>query len=1349
VGKDEEPIVNADKMSQEGAVAPLKPGEQIPRGGVLPVSFAQQRLWFLDQLSPGSAEYLIPVVLRLVGELDVAALGAAVADLVARHESLRTVFAECDGQPAQVVGDADPGVLRVVDVPAGPEQVAAQALAPMDLRCGPLFRAVLFCQGRGEYILVLTVHHIVADAWSFGIISRELGQLYAARCDGREPGLAELPVQYPDFAVWQREWLDGEVLEEQLGYWAGRLAGLVPLELPGDRPRPAVRSGRGAFVEFQVPGDVSAGLKEVFNAHRVTPFMGLLAVFQVLLANYTGQRDIVVGTPVAGRNQAQTEDLVGFFVNTLIMRADLGGDPTMAGLWQQVRETALAAYDHQDLPFERLVEHLAPERDLSRNPLFQVMFFVDNARDHGWQLPGIRISAEPLEWDIAKFDLVVGMKEAGAGFTGSLEYSTDLFDQATIERMAGHFLTLLAGVVADPQARISRLPMLTAAEERLLVTGWNQTQAAIPGGCVHELVARQAVTAAERTAVVCGDRELSYRELDEQANQIAHQLIQAGVGPEVPVGICVERSLEMITGLLGILKAGGAYVPLDPGYPPERLAFLLADTAAPVIVTQQHLAGRIPVHNGQAIVCLDDGSHAGYPQTAPPSRATPANLAYILYTSGSTGTPKGVQVQHRTFTSFTSFTNLLLPVQSGCRLNPDDRVLQKTPLIFDVSILELFWPLIAGARLVFALPGGHRDPAYLKSVIAAQKITTLHFVPAMLDALLAADPTALSPGFIRHVFCSGESLSRRLYEDYKNNATAPLHNLYGPTETSAVTAWRADGGPLAGEPPIGRPIANTRVYVLDGYLNPVPVGVPGEVYVAGVGLARGYLNRPGLTAERFVACPFGGPGERMYRTGDLVRWRADGNLEFLGRLDDQVKIRGHRVELGEIESVLRASPLVGDVVVMAREDVPGDKRLVAYVVPAEPGAGADVGGLRRRLGEQLPEYMVPSLVMVVGSIPLTASGKVDKRALPVPDGARPDVGRPYVAPAGPVQEAIARIWEQVLGLDQVGADDNFFDLGGDSILSIRVVFRAGRLGIHFTPRMMVQYQTVAQIAGHIGSGSLGDPPGTAGHCTITPLNDSASASIIFCFPVIAGNLTGYVPLARALSTDARVLGVRLSWWDTPDEVEWNIQKIAQSCYAAITDIRPSGPYMLVGWSFGGVLAMETARLLEASGNVVRLIALDTILPTVEYRDGVPATIEKIDAVLADLSTGKMDNEKMSAMAGRSLPDDMRARLEWLGIPEEMYSLGGDDLVRRLTVMRGLGMATLAYVPAPVDYHVTLYEAESRELPEWIKESIKETWRPFVRDLDVTRIPGDHHSFLRYPLVRSLADSLRNEIRGNC
>ncbi|MFF2354882.1 amino acid adenylation domain-containing protein, partial [Kitasatospora sp. NPDC058115] len=837
----------------------------MPDDVLLPVSFAQQRLWFLDQLAPGSAEYLIPVVLRLTGTPDVAALSAAVADLAARHESLRTVFREHDGRPVQLVRDPDPDVLRVADGPADPARAAAAAVAPMDLEHGPLFRAVLFRQGPDDHLLALTIHHIVADGWSLGIIADELSACYAARRAGRAPDLPELPIQYPDFALWQRDRLDGPVLAGQLAHWIGELDGLAPVELPTDRPRPAVRSARGATVSFDVPAALSARLKELFAAHRVTPFMGLLAVFQVLLANYCGQRDVAVGTPVAGRNHDGTEALVGFFVNTLVMRADLTGDPSFTRLLAQVRERALAAYDHQDLPFERLVEHLAPVRDLSRTPLFQVMFNLQDtaAGSGGWDLPGLRVDVQPLAYGVAKFDLSLDLAETGTGFTGVLEYATDLFDRATVERMATHFLALLAAAAADPAAAVSRLPMLGADEQHRMLTEWNRTGAPVPQACVHELVSRQAAATPERIALVCGESRLSYRELEERSNRLAHRLIRAGVGPETLVGLCLERGPQLLVGLLAVLKAGGAYVPLDPAHPRERLAFILDDIAAPVVLTQRGLAERLPTGEHRSVLCLDDGGDDGLPVTAPPPRATPANLAYLIYTSGSTGAPKGVQTRHD------NVVNGLFAMQQVMRLTGEDRLMAVAPYTFDPSTVDLLLPLLRGARIHLATREETTSPARFAAMLAEDGITVLQVTPSLWKLVVEEIPD-LSDRL--HVLLGGEALDPALAATTRP-LVRRLTNVYGPTETT-IWALASEVGPgrtRAAAVPVGRPLANTRVFVLDGFLNPVPVGVVGEVYVAGVGLARGYWGRAGLTAGRFVACPFGVGGERMYRTGDVGR----------------------------------------------------------------------------------------------------------------------------------------------------------------------------------------------------------------------------------------------------------------------------------------------------------------------------------------------------------------------------------------------------------------------------------------------------------------------------------------------
>ncbi|MEU8925669.1 amino acid adenylation domain-containing protein [Kitasatospora sp. NPDC048545] len=1344
-------IVTATGGSGPGAgpLPGMPPIRQVPRNGPLRASFAQERLWLLDQLVPDSAEYVVLRMLRLTGALDADALERALAELVARHEVLRTRFEAEDGVPVQVIERSAAPAMPLTDLSGLPVEraeaevsaaIAAESAEPFDLGVAPLLRARLLRVRADEHVLVLAVHHIAVDAWAMGLLNRELAVLYAAFRRGQPSPLEAPAIQYADFAACQRDWLRGEVLDGQLDYWRRQLSGLTPLELPTDRPRPEVRSGCGASHGFTLTAELTAALNALSRREGATPFMTLLAAFQALLSGYAGQDDIAVGTPIANRHRADTEGLVGFFVNTLVLRADLAGNPSFTGLLAQVRDTALGAYAHQDLPFERLVEELRPDRDLGRNPLFQVLFTFQNTPRTPLTLDGVTVAPEEWEQQVAKFDLTLSVHEADGRLDCAIEYSTDLFEPGTIARMAGHFGTLLARVAADPDRPLSELSVLTGPERRQLLEEWTDTAASYPDDrCVHQLFEDRAARTPDAVALVAGGagtpyEELTYDGLNRRANRLAHHLKALGAGPDTLVGVCLERGPELAVALLGILKSGAAYVPLDPVHPRERLAALVADSGAALLVTRRELRDGLGV--GTTAVCLDRDAPvlAACPDRNPAPSARPGDLAYVVHTSGSTGTPKGVAVEHQGVTAYLSF------VTSRYGVTPGTRVLQLASIGFDASVRDLLGPLSCGATAVLAPHDGPFDPSAIADCIERHRVEVLlSTVPSQLRALLALPEAEHALARVRLTVASGESL-RLAGQHGRRVLPGTLVNQYGPTEcTMTSTYWPApEDWAERAEDVVGRPIANKRVYLLDRYLNPVPVGIPGEVYIAGVGLARGYWKRAAPTAERFVACPYGAPGERMYRTGDLARWRADGDLEFLGRSDDQVKIRGIRVEPGEAEAALRAAGPIGDVVVLAREDEPGERRLVAYVTPAEPGGPVDAAALRRRAGQRLPEYLVPAVV-VVDALPLTVNGKVDRRALPTPDGSRPDTGRAYAAPAGPVQRTLARVWEQVLGVARVGADDNFYELGGDSVLSIRVVHRAGRLGIHLTPRMMVRHQTIARITEHLGRDGLDGAVGTAGRGTVTPLNDSTSAHAVFCFPVIAGNITGYVPLARALSADARVLGVELSWWDRPDAAHWQIPAMARSCCEAILDSRPDGPHLLVGWSFGAVLALETARLLHAGGHTVRVVALDGILPTAEYREGVRGNIAAIDGLLARLAEGH---------AAAGLPEDVAAGLTELNIPPELHEVSGDDLVRHLTVMRGIGTALLGYAPAPVEFPVTLYEAQHRRLPDWIGSTIRETWQPYVPDLDVLGTPGDHYSFLRYPIVRSLADGLRGTVRDH-
>ncbi|MGI0489249.1 amino acid adenylation domain-containing protein [Pantanalinema rosaneae CENA516] len=911
---------------------------------IFPTSFAQQRLWFLDQLIPDSPLYNLPVVVRLQGRLNIVALEQSLQVIGQRHESLRTTFALIDNEAVQVIHPDSCQRLAIVDLSelsecdrqlAVEQFVIKDAQQPFDLSALPLIRTTLLKCTETEHILLLTLHHIVADLWSFNVLFRELSALYTAFTQNQPDPLPELPIQYADFAQWQRDWLQGEVKTKLLNYWTQQLSGDLPvLQLPTDRPRPAVQTFQGATDSFTVDGSILAILRGVAQQEGVTLFMLLLAAFNILLYRYTGQIDILVGTPIANRDRVEIEGLIGFFVNTLVLRTNFSSHPTVRELLKQVRQVTLDAYENQDLPFEQLVEALQIDRSLSQNPLFQVMFVFQNA-----SIPALgddlELSFCSVESHTAKFDLTVAIEEESDHLKVEIEYSTDLFEPDTIRRLAGHFQTLLAGIATHLEQRVSQLPLLTFAEQQQLAA-WNQTQVEYSLEiCLHQWIEAQVERTPDAIAVDFAGQRLTYRELNQRANQLAFYLQQQGVKPDALVGICVERSLEMVIGLLGILKAGGAYVPLDPDYPSERLALMLSDSQVSILLTQSHLVTPLPHHQAQ-VICLDRDwqTMAQQPDHNVYSDVTSDHLAYVIYTSGSTGKPKGAMNTHQ------GICNRLLWMQDAYQLTERDRVLQKTPFSFDVSVWEFFWPLMTGARLVVAQPDGHKDPAYLVQLIVEQQITTLHFVPSMLQVFLE-EPGVETCSGINRIICSGEALPLSLQQRCLERLhQAELHNLYGPTEAAIdVTFWQCRTDRTLRSVPIGHPIANTQIYLLDTHLNPVPIGVPGELHIGGVGLARGYLNRPELTAERFIANPFYQAGidqdhrsERLYKTGDLARYRPDGAIEYLGRMDDQVKIRGFRIELGEIEAALIQHPDVQEAIVVVQAEKSNQKSLVAYLV---------------------------------------------------------------------------------------------------------------------------------------------------------------------------------------------------------------------------------------------------------------------------------------------------------------------------------------------------------------------------------------------------------------------------------
>ncbi|MCG6135477.1 MAG: non-ribosomal peptide synthase/polyketide synthase [Nostoc sp. LLA-1] len=1063
----------------------------------LPLSYAQQRLWFLDQLEPNSASYNIAFGLRLVGTLNVTALQQSLIEIIHRHEALRTNFVTVDGQATQIIQTETNWTVIVVDLqhlPLTEQKTTAQkllqqqAIEPFDLASDALIRATLVVLSPTEQWLSVCMHHVVSDGWSIGVFVQELQALYNGYSQGQPSPLLPLPIQYADFALWQRQWLVGEVLKSQLSYWKEQLANAPTfLPLPTDRPRPAVQTFNGAHLEFTLSVELTQKLVKLSQQQGVTLFMTLLAAYNTLLYRYTAQEDILVGTPVAGRDRTELESLIGFFVNTLVMRTNLAENPSFNELLPRIREMALSAYAHQDLPFEMLVEALQPERNLSHTPLFQVMFVLNNAPKSEIEFTGLSVSDLSIESAIAKFDLTLSMENTSTGLVGGWDYNTDLFDSSTIERMTGHFLTLLEAIVANPGDRISQLPILTAFEQKQLLLEWNDTQVDYPQDkCIHQLFEEQVERTPNAVAVVFDNQQLTYHELNTRANQLAHYLQSLGVSADVLVGICVERSLEMVVGLLGILKAGGAYVPLDPEYPQDRLSFMLENAQVSVLLTQQHLVEKLPEHQAR-VFCLDTDWEI-IPQSNqqnPITGVQTSNLAYVIYTSGSTGKPKGVINTHL------GICNRLLWMQQAYQLTEIDCVLQKTPFSFDVSVWEFFWPLLTGARLVVAQPGGHKDSGYLVNLILEQQVTTLHFVPSMLQVFLEEE-SVKNCSSLKRVICSGEALPKELQERFFTCLGCQLHNLYGPTEAAIdVTFWECQPESNLKTVPIGRPISNTQIYILDQNLQLVPVGVPGELHIGGVGLAKGYLNRPELTQEKFIANPFRGAGEqrrrgagerrrkiakspvpslqspvsspRLYKTGDLARYLPDGNIEYLGRIDNQVKIRGFRIELGEIEAALSQHSDVQTSVVIVREDIPGDKRLVAYIVP-QPQITPTVSVLRSFLKEKLPEYMVPSAIAILESLPLTPNGKIDRRALPAPEPSSESRDE-YVAPRTPLEEILALIWQQVLKVELVGRHDNFFTLGGHSLLATQLVSRVrSSLKVELPLRSLFAAPTIAELA---------------------------------------------------------------------------------------------------------------------------------------------------------------------------------------------------------------------------------------------------------------------------------------------
>ncbi|MEG3875939.1 amino acid adenylation domain-containing protein [Microcoleus sp. herbarium7] len=1044
-----------------------------------PLSFPQQRLWLLQQIDRTNPSYNEHAAIQLKGLLNVPALERSLNEIVQRHESLRTTFKMMEGQPVQIISPSLTIKLPTVnlsDLPLSEQKNQIQRIAIeqsqslFDLAQGPLLRWTLLQIGQQDYVLLVTMHHIICDGWSYGVMMHELAGLYEAFSNSKSSPLSELPIQYADFALWQQQSLKGEGLETQIAYWKQQLGNTPPvLQLPADYPRPAVQTFRGARKTFSLTAELTKALKALSQNEDATFFMTLLAAFKILLYRYTGIEDVAIGSPIANRNMSEIEQLIGCFVNTLVLRTDLSGNPTFRELLSRVRQVCVGAYAHCDVPFEKLVETLQPQRSLSYTPLFQVMFTLQNTPMSALELSGLTVISLESNSGTAKFDLSLYIEERGEESIGTIEYNTDIFEAATIARTIEHFQQLLAGIVANPDRRVNELPLLTSSEKQQLLE-WNCTQTDYPkDACIHQLFEAQVEKTPDAVAIAFEERQLTYRELNRQADRLADYLRELGVRSEVLVGICVERSIEMVVGLLGILKAGGAYVPLDPAYPQERLAFILSDAQVSVLLTRETLIKKLPALSANAtpVVVYFDRHFTSNPKSKIQNPKSSDSLAYVLYTSGSTGTPKGVLGRHRSAVNRLNWNPY--PFEEG------EICCQKTSLNFIDSIWEIFAPLLHGLRTVIISDEIVKDPYRLVQTLSQQQVTRLVLVPSLLRVLLETFPDLQSRlPKLKYWVSSGETLSVELCQRFQERMPQSiLINLYGSSEVSADVTWYdTNKNQSVSSIPIGRPIFNMQVYVLDAHLQPVPIGVPGELCIGGDGLARGYLNRPELTAEKFIPNPFSSEdGAYLYRSGDIGRYRFNGEIEYFGRSDRQIKLRGFRIELGEVENVLNQHPAVKQAVVLLREDEVDNKRLVAYIVSDNISLE-----LRSFVAEKLPDYMVPSVVIQLEALPLTPNGKVDYLALPVPEN-RLDLKRDYVMPKTEAERLIAEVWQEILQLEKVGINDNFFEIGGHSLLLVKVQAKLHKvLERNISAIDLFKYPSIKMLAEYLSRKQDGQQP---------------------------------------------------------------------------------------------------------------------------------------------------------------------------------------------------------------------------------------------------------------------------------
>jgi glutamate-1-semialdehyde-2,1-aminomutase len=1340
-------------------VIPLRP---VSRTENLPLSFAQQRLWFLDQLEPNSSAYNMPGAVKLQGQLDLAILERTLGEVVRRHESLRTNFiVSQDGQPRQVINESGDWQMKVIDLQQMPHRereaqiqqlASAEAAKPFALGTDSLLRVTVLLVSATEQILLLTMHHIVSDGWSIGVLIEEIATLYSAFIQGNTSPLLELEIQYVDFAVWQREWLQGDTLQQQINYWQQQLAGAPALlELPTDRPRPPVQTFNGADYESTISAHVAESLDRLTQQEGVTLFMTLLAAFDTLLYRYTGQADIVVGSPIANRNHAEIENLIGFFANTLILRNDLSDNPTFRELLQRVREVALGAYAHQDLPFEMLVETLQPERNLSYSPLFQVMFILQNTPGSDLQMPGVTLSPIAAAGSISTFDITLSLTNTPEGLIAEWEYNTDLFNASTIERMAQHLEILLTAIAENPDLSISTLPMLTTVEQQQLLVDWNDTQADYPQEqCVHQLFEAQVNKTPEAIAIVCGDEQLTYQELNTRANQLAHHLQTLGIKPEVPVGVCISRSIEMMVGIIGVLKAGGAYVPLDPTYPAERLAYMLTDAQVPVLLTESGLKANLPNHMAQ-VVCLDTDWQTIAQQSGNNcvSAVSPTNLVYIIYTSGSTGKPKGTMIQHQSLVSYTTTTI------REYDMRPTDKVLQFCSISFDVAAEEIYPCLSSGGALVMRNDEMVGSIANFLATCRAWGITMLSLPTAYWHEIVAALGTqgVTVPEAMRLVIIAGERARPEQLAKWQEYCISRprLINTYGVTESTIISTI----GELTHERPstevsVGKVIDNTQIYLLDKCLQPVPIGIPGEMYLGGLLLARGYLNRPDLTAEKFIPHPFSAElGARIYKTGDLARYRVDGSIECLGRIDQQVKIRGFRIELGEVEAAISKHSQVSQVTVIDQEDIPGNKQLVAYIVPQSTQEISSTE-LRTFLKEQLPNHMLPAAFVSLNEFPFTPNGKIDRRALPAPDFSK-ELAMQFIAPRNQTEETLVNIWMEVLKIERVGINDNFFDLGGHSLLSLQLMAKIEQqFKTNLPLSILFQNSTIQQLAS-----ILHQPIDTSIWSPLVAMNATGSKPPFFCIPGGGGNPIYFNRLVHYLGENQPFYAFQSLGLDGESKPHQQVSEIAKCYIQAIQSIQPDGPYLLGGHSFGGHVAFEIAQQLKEEGKHVALLVLfdagDPVINVEEkdFRIDDGDYLYTLGFVFESLYETSLD---VSLEILKSLSNDGQIKYfqECLQTSNILPTGMGEKQLHGLLEVFKI-QAQISYHPKGNHSIPTIYFQASDindgySENDHFTEDVVLRWNQFMnKPIEICITPGSHFTLMNEPHVQILAAKLRGYI----